>query len=425
MLRSMFAGVSGLRSHQTMMDVIGNNIANVNTVGFKSSTVQFQDMLSQVMAGVGVPTEGSGGVGGTNPAQVGLGVKIGGIATNFAQGASQLTGRATDISIQGDGFLVTRNETQRLFTRAGSLSFDALGRMVTPDGGIIQGWNADALGKVNTNASATDLTMPVGTTIPPQATKKVTLGGNLESTPPTAFPGPESMTTITVYDQLGKAVDLSFGMKMTAANTWSVQPYGPDGSDADTTPDVMGAAFTLSFDPSTGALTSPTTPPTVTVAAAYGTFANPVTIDLGVGLPDGLKQFAGKTTAAALGQDGATAGSLVSFTIGNDGTVSGVFSNGRNRTVGQIALANFSNPGGLEKVGGSSYRPTPNSGLAQVGLAGSGGRGSIASNTLEMSNVDLAQEFTGLIAAQRGFQANSRVITTADEMLQELVNLKR
>lgn len=425
MLRSMYSGVSGLRSHQTMMDVIGNNIANVNTVGYKSNSVVFQDMLSQVLTGAGVPTAGPGGFGGTNPSQVGLGVKVGGIVTSFRQGASQLTGNSTDLSIQGDGFLVARSGAQTMFTRAGALSFDALGRLVSPDGGIIQGWTADIAGKVNTNSGTGDLVMPLGQAISPQVTTKIGLGGNLDATVPTTLPGPEIVTTITVYDQLGKSLDLSFGMKMTGANTWSVQPYTPDGSDVDTAPDALGAPFTLTFDPATGAITAPTTPPTVTIPGSFGTYTGPLTIDLGASNPDGLRQYAGKSTVSALSQDGATTGSLQTFTIGSDGIVTGVFSNGRNKVIGQLSLASFSNPSGLEKVGGSFYRPTPNSGLAQIGVAGSGGRGSISGGTLEMSNVDLAQEFTSLIAAQRGFQANSRVITTADELLQELVNLKR
>ncbi len=425
MLRSMFSGVSGLRSHQTMMDVIGNNIANVNTVGYKSSSVVFQDMLSQKLSSAGVPTAGPGGLGGTNPSQVGLGVKIGGVVTSFRQGASQLTGNSTDISIQGDGFLLARNDGQTLFTRAGALSFDAFGRMVSPDGGIIQGWTADTNGVVNTNAGVADLVMPLGQAISPQATSKVSFGGNLDATVPTTLPGAEVLTTITVYDQLGKSLDLTFGMKMTAANTWAVQPYTPDGADVDTTPDVLGAAFTVTFDAATGKITAPATPPTITIPPSFGTYSGPVTIDLGQASADGLRQFAGKSTAAALSQDGATTGALQTFGIGADGTVTGIFSNGRNRVIGQIAMASFSNPSGLEKVGGSFYRPTPNSGLAQIGVSGTGGRGSIAGGTLEMSNVDLAQEFTSLISAQRGFQANSRVITTADELLQELVNLKR
>ena len=278
---------------------------------------------------------------------------------------------------------------------------------------------------MNTNAGVSDLVMPLGQAISPQVTSKVSFGGNLDATVPTTLPGPEVLTTITVYDQLGKSLDLTFGMKMTAANTWAVQPYTPDGADVDTTPDVLGAAFTVTFDPATGKITAPTTPPTITIPPTFGTYSGPVTIDLGSASADGLRQFAGKSTAAAISQDGATTGALQTFGIGADGTVTGIFSNGRNRVIGQIAMASFSNPSGLEKVGGSFYRPTPNSGLAQIGVSGTGGRGSIAGGTLEMSNVDLAQEFTSLISAQRGFQANSRVITTADELLQELVNLKR
>src|SRR5947209_3361564 len=340
MLRSMFSGVSGLRSHQTMMDVIGNNIANVNTVGYKSASVVFQDLLSQTIRGAGVPDSAANGAGGTNPAQVGLGVTIAGISNNFTQGASQLTGRSTDLSIQGDGFFVVRNNGQQLYTRAGSLNFDALGRLTTADGSILQGWTADGSGAINANASVGDLSMPLGQSTAPTATGNLRLGGNL---------------------------------------------------------------------PATG---------------SWGT--NPIAVDFGAsGDAQALRQFAGQSTVAALSQDGSALGTLQSFTIGQDGIVTGVFSNGRTRPIGQIALAGFSNASGLEKTGNSLDRASVNSGLAQVGQAGSGGRGTLSGSTLEMSNVDLAQEFTNLIIAQRGFQANSRVITASDELLQDLVNLKR
>lgn len=425
MLRSMFSGVSGLRSHQTMMDVIGNNIANVNTVGFKASTAVFQDTLSQVMNGAGVGVAGASGAGGTNPNQVGLGVQVGSISANFSQGGSQLTGRNTDLSIQGDGFLVVRQNGQTMFTRNGALNFDALGRIVTATGGVIQGWQADSNGKVNANASPSDLSMPLGQTLPPQVTQTVRVGGNLDATPPTTYPGPESMASITVYDQQGKAINIQLGFKATAANTWSVQPYQPDGSDADTNPDTLGSPISLTFDPVTGKVTAPTTPPTITIPATLGTFAAPIALDLGTSNADGLRQFAGTNSVAALGQDGAAVGALQGFTIGQDGTVTGVFSNGHNRSLGQIALASFSNPAGLEKAGESQYRATGNSGLAQVGVPNSGGRGTLMGSTLEMSNVDLAQEFTNLIMAQRGFQANSRIITASDELLQDLMSMKR
>lgn len=409
MLRSMFSGVSGLRSHQTMVDVIGNNIANVNTFGFKSSTVMFQDLLSQALTGAGVPTDASGG---TNPAQVGLGVKVAGVSTSFTQGASQLTGRSTDLSIQGDGFFVVRQGGEILYTRAGSLSFDAMGRLVSPDGAILQGWLADSTGAINTNAATTDLTMPLGQSLAPQATTSLKIGGNLDAATPLNQP---IVTAITLYDQLGTPMSVSGRFTRTADNTWDLEV----DTDGDQTFEPAG---TLTFDGSTGALTSPN--PTFTMLS--GTFPGPVTIDFGAaGSPNALVQFAGPSSMAALSQDGFSLGALQSFTIGQDGVVTGVFSNGRNRPLGQIGLAGFTNPMGLDKAGGSLFRPTANSGLANTGVAGSAGRGTLLGSTLEMSNVDLAREFTNLIIAQRGFQANSRVITASDELLQDLVNLKR
>jgi flagellar hook protein FlgE len=208
----MFSGVSGLRSSQTLMDVIGNDIANVNTAGYKSSSVVFQDLLSQLIAGAGAP---SNSLGGTNPAQIGLGVKVGSITTNFAQGASQLTGRSTDLSIQGDGFFAVREGGQTLFTRLGSFSFDANGSLVTPDGGIVQGWLTQN-GVTNTNGPTTDIRMPLGQTLPPTETNNVTLGGNL---PADATNGTALTSSITVYDTQGKAVPVTFTFTKAAART--------------------------------------------------------------------------------------------------------------------------------------------------------------------------------------------------------------
>jgi len=401
MLRSMFSGVSGLRSHQTMVDNIGNNIANVNTFGFKSSTVVFQDLLSQVLQGAGMPTEGAGG---TNPAQIGLGVKVAGITTSFTQGAAQSTGRSTDLSIQGDGFFMVRSsDGEQLFTRAGALSFDALGRLVTASGDIVQGWTATADGVVNSNAGVGPIVMPLGQQIRPMATDTVSLGGNLDADAPD---GTEVTTSITVYDDAGSPYDVR--LTFTKA-----------GAGWDVTADVTDAA---------GTVTNPAVSPALAFTAGDFSGANPtltiggttVTLDA-----SGLVQFAGASGAAALSQNGATMGTLQSFTIGGDGTINGVFSNGRTRPLGQIALAGFTNPAGLEKAGDSTYRATVNSGNAAIGAPGTSGRGSILSSTLEMSNIDLAAEFTNLIIAQRGYQANSRVITSSDELLQELVNLKR
>ncbi|HEX2550643.1 MAG TPA: flagellar hook protein FlgE [Nocardioidaceae bacterium] len=423
MLRSMFAAVTGLRSHQAFMDVVGNNIANVNTTGFKSSNVVFQDVLSQVLRGAGAATATTGG---SNPAQIGLGARIAGTTTNFANGALQLTGRSTDFAIQGDGFFAVNQGGQQLFTRAGSFTPDALGRLVTQTGGFVQGWVADANGNVNTNANVDNLVIPVGDVLPPTQTDEILMGGNL---PSDAAVGTTIANSIDVYDAQGNPTTVRLEFTKTAADAWTgVYRFVDAAGVLQPTPPAAGSAMTggsLTFD-AAGELTSGYT---LTIAGgAIPGFAagQDISVNLGgAGEPNRLSQFGTLSTMAVKDQNGAAAGSLQSFTVGQDGLITGSYSNGRNRSIGQIALASFTNPEGLEKAGGSNYRASINSGLAQLGVAGQGGRGLLSSGTLEMSNVDLAAEFTNLIVAQRGFQANSRVVTTSDELLQEVVNLKR
>jgi flagellar hook protein FlgE len=278
MLRSLFSAISGLRANQFMLDVTGNNIANANTAGFKASNVVFQDTLSQMLTAGSPATAARGG---TNPIQVGLGVQVGGVSTNFGQGSAQTTGRATNLMIQGDGFFTVNRNGENLYTRAGAFSFDSTGNLVTPDGDIVQGY----------------------------------AGGDTTGTP----------TNITIGE---------------LAN--------PD----------------------------PTNP-------------------------------------------------LTSYNIGVDGTITGIYQDGSKQPLFRIAMANFSNPEGLDKVGDTAFRASTNSGVVQMGAPGTGRLGSLMGGTIEMSNVDLAQEFTNLIIAQRGFQATSRVITTSDQVLEELVNIKR
>ncbi|HEV7755520.1 MAG TPA: flagellar hook protein FlgE [Mycobacteriales bacterium] len=392
MLRSLFAGISGLRAHQTMMDVTGNNIANVNTAGYKASQTVFQDTLSQMIQGAGAP---QGNAGGTNPAQVGLGVRVGGIFTNFGQGSAQATGRSTDLMIQGDGFFVVRKDGQDLYTRAGAFNFDSLGQLVSPDGAKVMGWGA-VNGAINTNAAAAPLSLPVGTMLPPAATGNVTVGGNLPGDSTSTTP---ITTSITVYDAQGNPIALKTSFLKTSPTTWDV-------TMTDGTTTVGPTPLTFS---ATGTAPTPS-------SMAFGA----INVALG-----GITNYAGVSTVAALNQDGSAVGSLQAFSISPDGTLVGVFSNGLRQDLGRIAMASFNNPPGLEKVGNTNFRATVNSGVAQLGTAGAGGRGALAGGSLEMSNVDLAQEFTNLIVAQRGFQANSKVITASDEILQDLVNLKR
>lgn len=391
MLRSLYSGISGLRSHQEMLDVTGNNIANVNTVGFKSSSTVFQDTLSQMTQGAGGPQTG---IGGTNPAQIGLGVQVAGVSTNFAQGSAQATGKATDLMISGDGFFVTRLGNDTVYSRAGAFDFDADGRLVSADGKIVQGYPATN-GVVNQGGQLGDIVLPLDAAAPATRTTTATVTGNLPSE--TAVGGTRVRES-TVFDASGTKQTLTLTYTRTATG-WSVA--GSDGQGGTGT-------GTLTF----GADGKLTAGGSLTVGG--------IAVDM-----TQLSGFATLDTSAIASQNGKAAGTLQGYSIAKDGTVVGTFSNGASLAIGRIALATFANPAGLEKTGASGYRATANSGQATVGAPGDPGVGQLASGTLEMSNVDLSQEFTNLIVAQRGFQANARIITTSDEVLQELTNLKR
>ncbi len=385
MLRSLYSGISGLRSHQTMLDVTGNNIANVNTIGFKAGSVQFQDTLSQIVQNSRGAQDGAGG---TNPAQVGLGTQVAGIRTNFTQGAPQATGVATDLMIAGDGFFVVRTGAETMYTRNGGFSFDTAGRMVTVDGALVQGWTA-VDGQVATGGPVGDITLPVSATSPARATTSAEVTGNL---PSDAALDTELVRDITVYAGDGATRQLTLTFTRTG-----------DGWD------VTDGTTTTSLEFTEGELTGPAS-----------IVSDGVAVDLSA-----VTGFADLRTVAITDQDGLAPGTLVSYTISADGALLGTFSNGASEVLAQVALASFDNPEGLEKAGSSQYRAGANSGEAALGTPGGDGFGELVSGALEMSNVDLSQEFTNLIVAQRGFQANARIITTSDEVLQELTNLKR
>ncbi len=407
----MYSAIAGLKAHQVKLDVTGNNIANVNTVGFKSSQATFEDTLSQVMRNGSAPTDTAGG---TNPAQVGLGVKVAGITTNFAQGTQQTTGRATDFMISGDGFFVTKTGNEQLYTRAGSFDYDASGKIVTPDGAVLQGWMAGPDG-VDTNGAIGDLKVPFGQNMPPTATTKGAIVGNLSTsavvavTGPPAVPATQLQTQVTSYDSLGTAHQITLKFTKTDVNTWEVQA-SENGTD-------IGSAADLTFDPSTGL---PDSGADFEIGVSGDNWPGTIALDL-----SGMTEYGGKSALAPLDIDGNAMGTLQSIALSGDGTIMGVYSNNLREPIGKLAMASFANPSGLAKAGNTSYRVGDNSGQPAIGEANAGGRGSLVAGALEMSNVDLAEEFTGLIVAQRGFQANSRVITSSDEVLQDLVNLKR
>lgn len=412
MMRSLFSGVSGLKEHQTMMDVIGNNIANVNTTGFKSSRVIFEDMISQTESGASAPMNGFGGV---NPKQVGLGVVGGTIDTLFTQGNLQTSGKSTDLAIQGNGFFIMRqgNSVKLEYTRNGALDIDSANYLVNPGSGMkVQGWMPDATDTITTSMPVSDIKVPIGELITAKQSTSISYVGNINSES-AADPTSQYETTVKLYDSLGNDHLVTVTYEKIAPNQWTWTASGTG---------ITVGAFntgTIDFD-ANGAFVANTGSLELDTTASGSVNPMDVNIDF-----TGITQFGTPNSVTAGEQDGYAPGVLESFSISQDGVISGIYSNGSTRSVGQIALASFRNPGGLIKGGNSDYLASANSGIPQIGEAMTASRGTITAGTLEMSNVDLSNEFTNMIIAQRGFQANSKTIQTADDMLNTLVNLKR
>ncbi|WP_347450844.1 flagellar hook protein FlgE [Acetoanaerobium noterae] len=420
MMRSMNSAVSALRNHQLRMDVIGNNIANVNTIGFKSSRVTFKDSLSQMLRGASGPDTSRGG---TNPQQVGLGMDLSSVDTLFTTGVPDRTDRGLDVMVNGEGFfMVSADGTDNgmYYTRAGNFDIDEDGNLVNADGLRVLGYKADDAGNVGNEVGG--IVVPLADSIPPIASTSVVMEGNLDARATistVADPVIARQTEITVIDSLGTSHKFSLAFEKSGPNAWSV------------TPSYVGTI---------GGATVNITPGT-TVPLTFGTDGKLLTGDsIGIevtGLPNGaadldfnidlesLTQYGSESSALMRSQNGSPVGVLTSYAIGQRGEVEGVFSNGRTKILGQIATSIFANPAGLVKMGGNLYRSSANSGDPQVNKPGTGGNGGLQPGALEMSNVDLGKEFTNMIVTQRGFQANSRIISTTDQMLEELVNLKR
>jgi flagellar hook protein FlgE len=405
---SIFTGVAGLQTYQRAVDVIANNIANVNTVGFKSARASFAEALCQTLR--------SGSESGTNPVQVGLGVGLGSIENLMTQGNLKSTGRPTDVAILGDGFFVLSDGARLTFTRDGVFQLDGKNRLVAASNGSrLLGWLANpATGTIDTTTNidrSTEITIPIGTRLAARQTANISYQGNLDASQDPATPVD---TSFTIYDSLGAAhqITLTFTKSAATPNEWSWAVTSPDG----TSPDTGTVTFTTNGECQTNSIAFTLTLTNPDGAAA----AIPMSADLTT-----VTQLVGATSAQAISQDGLPVGSLQSFSVDELGIVTGIYSNGMSERLAQIALAGFTNPAGLTKLGGGLYEPSPNSGTPNVKPANVGANGTLAAGFLEMSNVDLAQEFANLIVTQRAFQANSRVVTTADEMLQDVLTLKR
>ncbi|HAP43166.1 MAG: flagellar hook protein FlgE [Spirochaetes bacterium GWD1_61_31] len=463
MMRSLYSGVAGLQNHQIRMDVLGNNIANVNTNGFKKGRVNFQDLLYQQMSGAARPTEQ---VGGINPKEIGLGMSVASVDTIHTQGSLQTTGIMTDLAIQGNGFFVMERGDSRFFTRAGAFSLDAEGRLVNPGNGFrVQGWNAqilDGIEVLNTSGELQDLVIPIGAKDPARATEQVYLACNLDKR---LIEIPEGANEAVIRQNTWRVEERiydNFGIEHTLRVDYTRVPGQPNqwqGTVAIDPEAAAGANVTLGLGPegqagdtfivqfsNLGVLErvydsqgneSPT----------EGLLSMNLSFDVAGSTPDAagnlerqnfqlnlgevgsvrntVTQFAEASSTRVFEQDGYTMGYMENFRIDQSGVITAIYSNGSVRTVGQVALASFTNPNGLEKTGDTNFVESINSGMANIGPSGIAGKGRILAGNLEMSNVDLAEQFTDMIVTQRGFQSNSKTIQTSDQMLQELLQLKR
>lgn len=409
---SFSTALSGLDAESQALSVISNNLANLNTVGFKSQSPEFQDLFYQQI--------GSSGDG--DPIQVGVGTEVGAISSNFTQGSIESTGVPTDVAIQGNGFLVVNNNGLQEYTRAGDLSVGSNGQLVTSDGGQVMGYAA-VNGVISPSQTLGPLSVASGQTSPPNPTANVQIAMNLNSA---GGIGSTFSTPVTVIDAQGNSHVLTYNFTNTAANTWTYNITIPAADVGKTGNPVSIANGTLTFNGS-GVLQTPA--------------ANVAGIQI-TGLADGasnltfnwnlydannnplVTQVAAPSAASSTEQDGYASGTLTSFNIQADGTIQGIFSNGQTLALGQIALASFANVQGLNRDGQNNYLASLSSGAANIGAPGTGGRGQISGGSLEQSNVDIATEFANLILAERGYQANAKTVTTFDEVTQTAINMQ-
>ncbi|MDX1547040.1 MAG: flagellar hook protein FlgE [Rhodothermales bacterium] len=411
MINSLRSGVSGLRTHQTRMDVIGNNIANVNTVGFKRSRVTFREVLGQLKLGVARIAGGKG----VNPSYVGRGVSVGAIDQDWSQGSFEGTGLATDLALSGDGFFLVRGNDQTVLSRDGSFLFNGEGNLVNSTNHKVQGFAIGDDGAVDMS-TLRDITIDFVTQAPtePKFTENVMLSGNLSAD---AAEGETISVSTAVYDEQGRTHNAVIKFTKTAnGNEWDVEVTYAGNA---TPPPFADVTSTATFDVD-GSLMSPGAID-LTWDTSYVASGTTLSLDISE-----LTQFSGSTTASVGDQDGYSAGNFLGYTIDAAGIVSLNFSNGEQKPTFQLALGNVHNPNGLLQLGENLYGVSASSGDLVTGRPGSEfSQTSVVAGALEMSNVDLGTEFTDMIVTQRGYQASARVITTSDELLQEIVQLKR
>jgi flagellar hook protein FlgE len=412
MLTSFSTALSALGAHSTAIDVVGNNLANLNTPGFKTSVVSFHDLVTQSLGA---------GLGET---QVGFGVGRPITIRQFSQGAIQTSSGPLDAAIQGDGFFVVRDLAgSTVYTRGGNLQVDQHGNLTTATGEKLQGWTNATTGIVDTNAPIGDIVVPVGTLKEPTATDSASVSLNLNAAGPA---GDVFSTSLEVFDSLGNSHIVKFQFtKSATANQWSAEVTVPD---ADVTTPLTPVTVDLTFD-SNGKLTTPAStdpPPQIPITGlADGAADMNITWNLWNGETPQITQYSQSSAVSANAQNGAPAANLIRVGLADGGKILAQYSNGQQTVVGQVAMALIRNPESLIAVGNSNFALSARSALPAIGLPNTGGRGSILGGAVEASTVDIAKEFTNLIVLQRGYQANARVVTAVDEISQETINLKR
>jgi flagellar hook protein FlgE len=403
--------LSGLDASSNDLSIIANNLANLNTVGFKAQRTEFEDLFYEQIG-----TSGDG-----DPIQEGVGVADSAISSDLTQGSIQSSGVPTDVAIQGNGYFIADNNGETVYTRAGDLSVSSSGQLLTPDGSQVQGYQATN-GVISANAPLGNLTISTGVTNPPNPTSAVQLAANLDSD--TAIGGNFS-TSVQVFDSLGASHTLTYSFTKTAANSWNYAISIPAADVGATGNSVSVKTGTLTFN-GAGQLTAPAANVTGITINNFADGASPLTFSWNVfdannnGL---LTQVSNPSATSSTHQDGFSSGSLESYIIESDGTIQGTFSNGQTSALGQIALATFANEQGLIRNGSNDFLASLASGQADVGKAGTGGRGTLSGGSLEESNVDIATQFADLIVAERSYQANAKSVTTFDEVTQTTINL--
>jgi flagellar hook protein FlgE len=429
---AFYSGLSGLASNANALNVVGNNLSNINTVGFKGSSTSFSDIFSSTLSGVTISGNG-------DPIQFGLGTSVNGVSQNFAQSSFQSASSALDMAIQGNGFFTLKAANgQQVYTRDGSFTQDNNGFLVASDGSNVLGYTIDPVTGL-TSAAATPIQITSGATSPAVATTSITMGTNLNSSAPLVGTGSTFSSPIQVFDSQGNAQSLLVTYTNQGNNTWNyvvsgnVTSIAGPGSAAGTPGTVIfntdGTLQSVDGTPvvgSTAAVLNASSQLTITWpnGATPGQTINMNMVNPTTGVPN-ITQFAATSATGSSSQDGYSSGTLSSLAVDQNGIISGTFTNGQIVKLAQVAISSFNNVNGLIQAGNNAWTQSLSSGAPSIGVAGQGGRGGILGSNLELSNVDVATEFTNMILNQRGYEANSKIITTTDQLMQATLAMKQ